>query len=576
MKTRAIAVASERSNAVGTVELECTPRGLALTYLGVGAFADGYAPGALTHDTSTLVPWQGILEADLEADRLFLHVDPALTPHNRLLLVHFSTREAPHPGQMYRRRLLLRLGMAVAFVLIVLVTGLTVPAVAPRAGAALVVVIGVTAAIVLLGMGILADHRLTHGGASSDAARGMFVGSLAGYLPHLTASPVRRPRPLEMPTIATLQALLPRSTAAIVITLSAALLAAILTSTWVVREDRRSAGLREPPHHEPEEVPAESEPPPPPPATSPPRATAPANAPTPAEGPKPAAVPPGGPCRCDRTDSILWRSKIPRLTTLLIERRERSHKDHVHLELEVGVVNNGRTDIDEVNLLVQFYERRPNAEERTPTHDRPLYFEGPLRPGQAIKWHVEARGTEFEVLHTIEGHLDPSGENAASADAFAELLKANHRPVRLHGAMMLGYLGDERAKDGAIRLREALREDEGPYLGRLLHALGDVTTCNLEATGKAKVRSIDVCVHNTTPEPRSDVFVRVRALDREFDHSTPVAPPPLVIAENTVPVGATIPAGSGVRVKTTLDTDNTDGLEPEMFEVFAGAERELY
>jgi hypothetical protein len=574
MKTRAIAVASERSNAVGTVELECVPQGLVVTYLGVASFAEGYAPGALTRDTQVLVPWAGVAEAALEGDRLFLQVDARVTPHHCMLLANFSAADAPHPAQLQRQRAILRFGLAVAFVLVVISAGVASPMLAPRAGAALVVAIGLTAAFLLLGAGIVAEHRLARGNATAEAARLIFAAELARYLPHLAVSQARPARTtLTVPTLDSVQALLPRSTAAIVITLTAGLLGAILTSSWVIRERDRPAprpvAMVPPPPSLPASPADPSEPvnvAQPPPATA---AAAPA--------PVPSGAPPRGPCVCYRSDSVLWQSPLPRLSTVLIERKERPHKDHVHLELELGVVNNGHRDIGEVNLLVQFYERRPpDARERTATYDRPLFFEGPLRPGQAIKWHVEARGTEFDVHHAVEGTLDPNGTEAAPPDAFAALLDANHRPVRLHGAMMLAYLGDERAQAGALRLRDALREDEGPYLGRLLRATSDVITCDVEATGKSRTRVVNACVFNRSGEPKDGLFVRGRALDRAFDHRTPLAAPPIVIAEATLPLEGAVPAGSGVRVTIPLDTENPDGLAPVSFEAFAGTEREIY
>ena len=56
MKVRAVAVGTERSNAIGTVELECSPHGLSVVYLEVGSFTVGYAPGAFTVGTHVLVP----------------------------------------------------------------------------------------------------------------------------------------------------------------------------------------------------------------------------------------------------------------------------------------------------------------------------------------------------------------------------------------------------------------------------------------------------------------------------------------------------------------------------------------
>src|SRR5215470_4741263 len=108
MKVRAVAVASERSNAIGTVELECTPHGLVLVHLGVGSFCEDYAPAALTTGTRVLVPWAAIDHADIEADRLFLAFDPALSPHHRLLLANFSTGVSVEPHTLRRKRAIVR------------------------------------------------------------------------------------------------------------------------------------------------------------------------------------------------------------------------------------------------------------------------------------------------------------------------------------------------------------------------------------------------------------------------------------------------------------------------------------
>ena len=45
MRVRCRATADYRSNAVGTVELECTAAGLSVTLAGVSSYRDGYAPG---------------------------------------------------------------------------------------------------------------------------------------------------------------------------------------------------------------------------------------------------------------------------------------------------------------------------------------------------------------------------------------------------------------------------------------------------------------------------------------------------------------------------------------------------
>src|SRR5690348_769468 len=116
MRARAVAVPSDRSNAVGSVELECTPFGLLIVHHGVGAFQDGYAPGAVTSGTRVVVPWGAVREASIQGDRLLIAVDETLTPHNRLMLAGFSTGDPPEPGERRKQRFLLRAGIGAAVV----------------------------------------------------------------------------------------------------------------------------------------------------------------------------------------------------------------------------------------------------------------------------------------------------------------------------------------------------------------------------------------------------------------------------------------------------------------------------
>ena len=102
-------MASERSNAVGTVELECGPSGLSLLYLGVAGFSEGYVPVTQTESERLLVPWPQLVEASVDGEQVYLALDPKLSPLNRLCLVNFSSGNTAHHHQLYRRRLLVRL-----------------------------------------------------------------------------------------------------------------------------------------------------------------------------------------------------------------------------------------------------------------------------------------------------------------------------------------------------------------------------------------------------------------------------------------------------------------------------------
>jgi hypothetical protein len=584
MRTRAVAVPSDRSNAVGPVELECTPLGLLIVHRGVGAFQDGYAPGAVTSGTKIMVPWAAVREAAFEGDRLLIAVDEAITPHNRLMLAGFSNGDPPEPQERRKQRFLLRAGIGAAVVVGGLLTAATVLRLSSDSGAATAILLGCLSAAVILVLGMVADQRLGISAQADPSARLEFAAELSMYVPGLSMSPARTARPAVLPPLPSFQLLLPRSTTAVVITMTAALLGAVLTANWISRAPVETADYRrvdprfgeEPGRGAPATLAA--------PAVNPaPEAPAPAPPPSAAEPAQPIVATPAvvpsspsgvaplaGSCSCPRAESVLWRDGIPKMSTVLIERRLHQRHGHDHLDLELGVVNNSSQPIPEVSLLVQFYERDPApSTKRSPTFDRPLYFEGPFLPGQAIKWHVEARGNDFDVIGAPEAMLDPMGSDAAPTNLFAELLKANHRPIRLHGAMMLSWLGDPRARDGALSLREALREDEAPYIDRLTWTFGEVRTCGVEATGGADARSVRVCVFNTTNEPRKNLALRMRALDRAFSHRTPVEAPPLVLAERTFKLSGELAPKTGSLASVVFETSNPDGTAPKVFEAYA-------
>jgi hypothetical protein len=558
MKFRAIAVASERTDntgrAVGTVELECTPGGLSVVYFGVGSFTEGYAPGPLTNGTSVFVPWNQVLEAQFEGERLFLSLDPALTPHHRMLLSHFSSGAAVHHHELYRRRLLVRIAGGAAAAIVALLGFALVVRLAPERGPALSIVIATLAAGVVLAIAFFADRLLVFGGEASENARLLLGGELASHLPRLLhvpepEKPARAPR-----TLAQFQGLLPRTTFAIVVTLAASGLGTVLMARYLIQNDperqpaTRSDDIRRrAPEAEPSDVRASG-----------------ADSLAPAAAPKAAAHAPrkpasdaaraaessvtvGEPCLCRRPDSPLWDEPLPRLSLLTLShkvrqgRGEDENRRRKYTELDIAVVNNSKDSIDEVSLVVLFYNHE-EGKARELVSSRPLFFEGPLLPAQAIKWGVEAEGTEFEIQNTILGTLGDEGEDAAPADRVAELLEANHRPVRLHGALLLTYLGDPRAKDALVRLREAMRDDEAPYLSRLIDATRDVRVCRLrpESTGK-----VSGCLHNTSTEARKDLGVKVRTLAAAPDHERPTAEPPALLGETVLSVPGELAPKSG-------------------------------
>jgi hypothetical protein len=573
MRFRATAKSSERSNAAGAVELECAEQGLLLGYRGVFALSEGYVPGAVATGADLTVPWLSVLQTALEGDDLFLEVDSAITPLNRLCLTGFSAGEEPLPPEDSRRR---QLVVRIASVGLAISAALAAFAGARGAGAtpslSLSISASVLTALAVLAVGFWADRfvampvpRLT-----GDVAREVFLAELALHRPALTRAP-KAPPPARPPLVFYFERLMPRTTAAIVITLSAALLGTLLTTRVIVLDEgttRRAE--RSTPRDGSEERLTPREPPP---AAIAPAAlvSKPSKPSAPAAPPSGDAVRLGEPCRCVRSDSALWAEPIPRLSLLVLAQRARKghgedeNKRKKYLELELGIVNNSKTDVPEVSLLVEFFERDPPpSNKRYSVSTRPLFFEGPLRPAQAIKWSVEAQGVEFEVHNPVPGDVGPFGDDAAPANLFAELLTANHRPVRLHAAMMLSFLGDPRARDAVLELREALREDEAPYLNRLIQAQAPVKVCKLQVEPARQAGS--ACLFNSGVEPKKDLGLRVRALADEVSHGDPVGQPPEVKAESSYHVPGELPPNEGREASFSFDAH---GERVEAFEAFA-------
>ncbi|MEP7050667.1 MAG: hypothetical protein ABJB12_09955 [Pseudomonadota bacterium] len=577
MRFRAIAMASERSNAVGTVELSCEPGALSLLYLQVGGFSEGYVSANQAQSEKLLVPWPQLLEASVDGEQVFLALDPKLCPLNRLCLVNFSTGNTAHHHQLYRRRLLVRLATVGAALSGALIASAAAFRLAPGTSAVSALGIAVVTAVALCVLGFFADQLLKSGGLEGAMAREAFVAELSGFVPNLVRSPLSpRPGPSKTPPIAVFQGFLPRTTAAIVMSLTALTLAFVLMVRWLLTSDpAHELAARVPRFVEPTaaQAAANARPATEPAAAAEAHAGPRPSAPVASSSAKPPVAAAAAACRCRRSDSLLWQNPIPVLSVMTLSkharrgREEDERKDKNYLELDIGVVNNSNQPLKNVALLVEFFERDPPpSSKRYSTATRPLFFEGPLNPGQAIKWDVEARGTDYEVHNALSADVGVEGESAAPTNLLAELLHAHNRPVRMHGAMLLTFFGDPRAKDAIMELREALREDEAPYLDRLLQAAGDVRVCALKVAEYGDARSVHACVFNGSKEPKQTLGVRVRGLDGSDLSDNPSGAPPNVIAEATIAVPGELAPDTGVSVAGDFDLG---GTKPVAFEAFA-------
>jgi hypothetical protein len=171
-----------------------------------------------------------------------------------------------------------------------------------------------------------------------------------------------------------------------------------------------------------------------------------------------------------------------------------------------------------------------------------------------------------EVQSPALGSLGPEGEALAPTDRFAELLEANNRPVRMHGAMMLAYLGDPRAREGILKLREALREDEAPYLDRLLAATSELRVCRLAVQAEAGGRSVRGCLFNGAAEAKKDLGVKLRGLDAPVVAGTPVGAPPNLLAEQVLDVPGELAPQTGFAFSARVPSE---GGSPLVWEAVA-------
>jgi hypothetical protein len=442
------------------------------------------------------------------------------------------------------------------------------PHVAPRAGAGFAMAIGGLGALAIIVLGLMADRQVGRVGREGPAAREAFALELSRFLPSLVRSPAAPPPPHKPFSWPSFEGWLPRTTAAVVITLTACMLGAVLTARWLMSPERElrapvavktSDAAREPEPLEPQNVA---------PPTPPPASTTSSSQPAGSSIAAPTAATEGR-CSCRRASSLLWNEPIPRLGVLLLGSRNTGGPARKRLEIEIAAVNNGDEDLREIALGIEFFEQDPPPSQRkVSVAHRAVYFEGPLGPGKAIKWSVEARGNSFEVDKPIPGDIGSDGTGAAPLSAIAELLKANHRPVRLHGAMLLGYLGDPRARQATLELREAMREEEAPYLDRLVRALGDVRTCDLDVSRSGPRRTVKACVFNGSAEPQSKLALRVRGLDAKLDPNAPTAKPPAIVMEATFALAGELPPQAGVVTRAELELPGGSG-EPAVFEAFA-------
>jgi hypothetical protein len=577
MRVRCRATADYRSNAVGSIELECVPDGLRFTLRGVSSYREGYAPGPPVHTSAAAtVPWAAVYATRIGDESLLLSVDARYLPQNRLLLAHFADPppDVP-PGLSPGRRLLIGGSIGAGLLALAVVLGLTEALPQPHAlgNFALAAVLAALVMAILVLRSRLAPRR-----SSAQVLSDLSL-ELAQHLPNHIAVEVPTPAPRSFERL-DLSAFLPRSAVGIAVTLAATTLAALVGSSAArptASDDgpaANAAALRPGPGDLDARKARAAD------AAESAAAFEPARLQTPGSIAPSAPLPSpliGEPCECQREAALLWRRPLPRLAPLIIAQEIRMHEGHRHTELELGVVNDGSVDAERISLSVLFFEERTGTQAgQWQTGERTLSFEGPLAPGRLVKWHVEGRGTSFDIVAPDSGTLALDGSDAAPADAFAALASEGARAVRLHAARLLTFLGDERARGAALASSPPTSTPELGYLERIATASRDVVACRVAISAEGSNRwRLDACLYNRTAEPRRDLDLRLLALEDTRETTPSGAGLPGVLAEHTAHLDVTLAPRSGRTVALSVPLPLETKAEPRAFEVVVDREENL-
>lgn len=484
---RAIAIATETSDVVGTVELGCGPKGLALAFVRASGYAVAHAPTPPAKTRQIVVPWEHVREIADDGEALRVHIDSPTVPHKRLILTHLTRDQGMTHETVARRRGWKETGVAATAAVGVGTLTLAASSLGPVTTAlfaGLSTFSAVTAAV-LAGQAVA--RRAVLGGDTAALERRLFV---AAARSHLQGELVPADVALSPPIVTSVRpapavAAEPSTNRLPPWPVFAVGLAAVIGLAAVTTF--RSLGA---------------------PTTAPPLPAA--VAPTPREVAPPVVEELRDTCTCQTPHSPAIPARVPKVSLLTSVVRRAGDARRPSLLVEVAAVNNSHEPLRDIAGAVTFLAPGPRGDDALRvTRDRGVFYAGPLAPGAAVKWRVGARGTSYRVaVGGADGLLDD--DSVASGDLFEKLLGAQTRSVRVHGATMLARTRDPRASRAIEKLREDARDDESPTLDALSRAVAAVFACDVETKGKTST-----CVMNTSDEAVSAKPVLVVRVGQE-------------------------------------------------------------
>jgi hypothetical protein len=484
-------VGDRRANAVGPVRLTCEPRGLRIELFGVGRFSAGFAFATLADAVSFVVPYRAVRGMVRDGRSLMLSLDPqTAAPYSRFALVRFSKEPMETLMRAFRARSLA--GLA-SYLFPLPIAGAVAYALHRRelAGPVGIAAVAVIVAVLAFRLLRMVVGWVSWGGPLSDRLRDGFENAISERL-GLTPAPGLSPKPKPEPVTAepaqpaqALGAVFRPVAFAVVGTLAiAAAGVAVLTVREYGVADRVVLPVED--------------------------------ARTGVTRPVPALVRAGvaaastkhPSCQCSQVDSTLWREGLPQLSLLVnpihgqldvvwLERDKRypiryPEGSDPNAELNLAVVNNSRATFKTLDLVMTFAFTDEHGKRRN-LRERGLHWPARLGPGESVRWHVEAPGTELKIETRHDAKLADVG--VAPVEAFYPLGKATIPIVRLHGAMMLAKLRDGRAPTLAAAAGKLFPAGER-VREELMRTLGPLSVCDVSP----RKGGFSACVFNGTDE----------------------------------------------------------------------------
>ncbi len=506
---RAVAVAHEKSNAVGTIELSCTAAGLLIQFVRISSYTEGYVPYPATSSERITVPYEQVARVDVDGDGLVhLTLDPSSTPYHRMVLAGLARDPAFDHVASHRRRARIERNVTLAALAVWVPVALLLRAILPDLSAAIVMGMAVSTSLVLhltrrdIASKIVLFNRDTQqvrdeliGELRYRLAPGRVRSTLApSEVPAPEAAPAELGEPQEA-DVGSLRGLF--ATAGVVAVVAAV---AILVGKNLL--------FASPP--DPEETwgearseqPEESRP-----AADPLTSAVIAPDPTP-------IVPPPPPCSCDRADSPLWSDGVPRMSVLAHNRPGPTSFERPSMYPEIAVVNNSAEDLKDIVMVVDFILGPRDGRKARVVDKQDLFWEGRLGPGRAVKWRVRGRGDDFAVTSFVSGMIGQEAKPAPADEFYKLSMTANTPSVRLHGTKMLAYLGDERVVEGLEKLRQEGREEMADTVEQIAAASRPLRVCSVQSNPDPADKGrlvVKACVYNASPVQVSRPWVTATA-----------------------------------------------------------------